>query len=164
MRHRKSGRKFNMDSTQRKAMFRNMATSLLLHGQIKTTQARAKELRKFAERLITIGKKAPSQTDLASLSGEALAQARADRVAAIRRLKAYVFDDAAVGRVMNEYADRYRARSGGYTRVLKIGRPRPGDNAAMAVIQLVTGEVVAKEKVVPVAAEVEPSAEAAAEE
>ena len=137
MRHRKSGRKFGMDSSARKAMFRNMATSLLLHGQIKTTEARAKELRRFAERLITIGKRAPSQADLAALSGDELRQAQANRVAAIRRLRAYVQDDAVVKLVMDQYADRYRARQGGYTRVLKLGRPRPGDNAAMAVIQLV---------------------------
>ena len=144
MRHRKSGRKFGMDSSARKAMFRNMATSLLLHGQIKTTEARAKELRRFAERLITIGKRAPSQADLAALSGDELRQAKADRVAAIRRIRSYVMDDAAVSLVMDQYADRYRERPGGYTRVLKLGRPRPGDNAAMAVIQLVQGAVEPK--------------------
>ncbi len=137
MRHRKSGRKLGMDSSARKAMFRNMATSLLLHGHIKTTEARAKELRRFAERLITIGKRAPSQADLAALSGDELRQAKADRVAAIRRVRAYVMDDAAVGLVMDQYAERYRTRPGGYTRVLKLGRPRPGDNAAMAIVQLV---------------------------
>ena len=69
MRHRKSGRKLNMDATARKAMFRNMVTSLMLHGQIKTTLARAKELRRHADRMITIGKKAPSRAVIDSLSG-----------------------------------------------------------------------------------------------
>ncbi len=137
MRHRKAGRKFNMDSTQRKAMFRNMVTSLLLHEQIRTTTERAKELRKFADRVISIGKRAPSEGDLGGLDGEALDQARADRVTAIRRIKLWVNNDEVVSRVMGDYAERYRTRSGGYTRVVKLGRRRPGDNAAMAVIQLV---------------------------
>ncbi|MEQ1501409.1 MAG: 50S ribosomal protein L17 [Myxococcota bacterium] len=137
MRHRKSGRRLDMDSSQRKAMFRNMTTALMLHGQIRTTEARAKELRRFAERLISIGKRAPSAADLAAASGDALANARADRVSAIRRLKEWLQDDEAISRVMGEYADRFRARPGGYTRVVKVGRPRPGDNAPMAILQLV---------------------------
>lgn len=138
MRHRKSGRKFGMDSSARKAMFRNMVTSLLIHGQIKTTEERAKELRKHAERLITIGKRAPSAADLSGLSGDELARAKAHRVAAIRRIRRVVNNDAAVDLLMGGYADRYRARPGGYTRVVKLGRPRAGDNARMAVISLVT--------------------------
>jgi len=137
MRHRKAGRKFGMDSSARKAMFRNMVTSLMVHGRIRTTKERAKELRRFAERVITIGKRAPSAADLEGLSGDELRQAQADRVAAIRRVKQWVHDDDAVQAVMGEYADRYRTRAGGYTRVVKLGRRRPGDNAAMAVIELV---------------------------
>lgn len=136
MRHRKSGRKFNMDQSQRKAMFRNMVTSLMLHGQIKTTVARAKELRRHADRVITIGKKAPSQAAIESLEGEEQRQARADRVAAIRRVRRWVNDDVALGLVFDDYAERFRARPGGYTRVIKAGF-RSGDNAAMAVISLV---------------------------
>ena len=136
MRHRKSGRKFNMDSSARKAMFRNMVTSLMLHGQIKTTVARAKELRKHAERVITIGKKSPSAASIDSLDGEAQRQARADRVAAIRRVRRWVNNDEALGRVFDEYAERFRARPGGYTRVIKTNQ-RAGDNAAMAIIALV---------------------------
>ena len=136
MRHRKSGRKLNMDSSARKAMFRNMVTSLMLHGQIKTTVARAKELRRHAERVITIGKKAPSATAIDGLKGDAQRQARADRVAAIRRVRRWVNNDEALGLVFDEYAERFRARPGGYTRVLKAGF-RAGDNAPMAVIQLV---------------------------
>jgi large subunit ribosomal protein L17 len=137
MRHRKSGRRLDMDGSQRKAMFRNMTTSLFVHGQIRTTEARAKELRRFAERLISIGKRAPSAAEVEAATGEAAANAKADRVSAIRRLKEWLLDDEAVAKVMGEYADRYRTRQGGYTRVVKAGRPRPGDNAPMAVLQLV---------------------------
>ncbi|MBN2798508.1 MAG: 50S ribosomal protein L17 [Deltaproteobacteria bacterium] len=133
MRHRKSGRKFGMDSTARKAMFRNMVTSLMLHGQIRTTEARAKELRPIAEKLITIGKKAPS---LDGLEGQDLADARAQRVHAIRRAKLWINNPEAVGKVFGEYAERLATRPGGYTRVIKTSN-RPGDNAAMAYIQVV---------------------------
>lgn len=136
MRHRKSGRKLNMDQSQRKAMFRNMVTSLMLHGQIKTTVARAKELRRHADRVISMGKRAPSAASIDSLEGEAQRQARADRVAAIRRVRRWVNDDEALQRVFDEYAERFRARPGGYTRVVKTGF-RSGDNAAMAIIELV---------------------------
>jgi len=77
MRHRKAGRKFGMDSSARKAMFRNMVTSLMVHGRIKTTQARAKELRGFAERMISVGKHAPTLASLEGLAGEELKQAKA---------------------------------------------------------------------------------------
>ncbi len=133
MRHRKTGRRFDMDSSQRKAMFRNMVSSLMLHGTIKTTEMRAKELRRFADPVITIAKSAPS---LDGLEGAALVAARADRVNAIRRAKLWVNDDTAIKRLFEEYAPRFANRNGGYTRVVKAGR-RPGDNAPMAVIQLV---------------------------
>lgn len=136
MRHRKAGRKFGMDASQRKAMLRNMVTSLMVHGQIRTTTARAKELRGLAERMITLGKRAPSEGALTDMSGDALRAARADRVAAIRRAKRWVHDDAAIKKIFGEYAERFRARPGGYTRVVKIGL-RAGDKADMAVISLV---------------------------
>jgi large subunit ribosomal protein L17 len=126
-----------MDSSARKAMFRNMVTSLMVHGRIKTTKQRAKELRRFAERVITVGKRAPTLADLDGLSGDALKQAKADRVAAIRRMKLWVNDDTALNKLMGEYADRFRTRPGGYTRVVKLSRRRAGDNAEMAVIELV---------------------------
>jgi large subunit ribosomal protein L17 len=126
-----------MNSSQRKAMYRNMATSLLLHGQIRTTETRAKDLRRVAERLISIGKRAPTLADVAAASGDAAAQARADRVSAIRRLSDFLQSDEAVQKVMTEYADRFRTRPGGYTRVVKLARARPGDKAPMAIIQLV---------------------------
>lgn len=165
MRHRKSGRKFGMDSSARKAMIRNMVTSLLVHGQIRTTEARAKELRRYAERLISIGKRAPTRADLDGLTGGELQRASARRVAAIRRLKQVVMTDEAVQLVMGEYADRYRTRPGGYTRVLKLGRPRPGDNSRMALIALVTEacEPKAKRETAPAAeAEAAPAPEAEA--
>ena len=133
MRHRKTGRRFDMDSSQRKAMFRNMVSSLMLHGTIRTTEMRAKELRRFADPVITIAKAAPS---LEGLEGAALVQARAQRVNCIRRARLWVNDDEAIKRLFNEYAPRLQSRNGGYTRVVKAGR-RPGDNAPMAVIQLV---------------------------
>lgn len=137
MRHRKIGRRLDMDSSQRKALFRNMVTSLVLHGQIRTTEARAKELRRFAERLISIGKRAPSGADLEALQGADLDRAKAARVAAIRRIREWIEDDAAVARLMGDVAERFRTRPGGYTRIVKLARPRPGDNAPMAVVQLV---------------------------
>ena len=133
MRHRKAGRRFGMDGSARKAMLRNMVTSLMVHGQIKTTEARAKELRGLAEKVITLGKRAPS---LEGLEGEALAAARAKRVAAIRRARLWVNDQDGLDLVFGQYASRYASRPGGYTRVVKSGR-RAGDNAPMAVICLV---------------------------
>lgn len=136
MRHRKSGRKLNMDSSARKAMFRNMVTSLMLHGQIRTTEARAKELRRYAERVISMGKRAPTADAIASLEGEQRQKAQARRVHAIRLARNWVNHDEALARVFGEYAERFRTRPGGYTRVVKMGR-RDGDSAPMAVIQLV---------------------------
>jgi len=121
-----------MDSSARKAMLRNMVTSLMLHGSIRTTEARAKELRRFAEKIITLGKKAPA---LDGLEGEELAKAKADRVHLIRNAASFLQSDAAVKRVFGEYAERFAGRAGGYTRVIKAGL-RPGDNADMAIIQL----------------------------
>ncbi|MCB9676530.1 MAG: 50S ribosomal protein L17 [Alphaproteobacteria bacterium] len=137
MRHRKSGRKFDTNAPHRKAMFRNMVTALMVHGQIKTTTQRAKELRRVADKVISLGKRAPSAADIDAMKDQdAQRQARADRVAAIRRAKLWVNDDAALGMLFGEYAERYRTRPGGYTRILKAGF-RAGDNAEMAVIQLV---------------------------
>ena len=132
MRHRKQGRKLGMDSSHRKAMFRNMVTSLMVHGRIRTTEARAKELRRYAEKVITFGKKAPS---IDGLDGEALTTAKADRVHYIRQARKMVNDDGAIGKIFGEYAERFANRSGGYTRVVKADI-RPGDNAEMAIIEL----------------------------
>ena len=116
MRHRKSGRQLNRNSSHRKAMFRNMATSLIEHELIKTTLPKAKELRRVAEPLITM--------------------AKADSVAKRRLAFARLRSDAAVGMLFSELGPRYKDRPGGYLRILKCGY-RPGDKAPMAFVELV---------------------------
>ena len=116
MRHRKSGRKLNRNSSHRKAMFRNMACSLFEHELIKTTLPKAKELRRVAEPLITLAKN--------------------DSVANRRLAFARVRDDAVVAKLFEELGPRYQDRPGGYTRILKCGY-RAGDAAPMAYIELV---------------------------
>jgi len=135
MRHRKSGRKLGRNSSHRKAMYRNMVTSLFVHGRIKTTEAKAKELRKIADRVITMGKKGPTSS-LEGLEGDALKAANARRLHYIRRARRWVNNPSALERLFGEYADRFQSRPGGYTRILKVGH-RPGDNAPMALIELV---------------------------
>ena len=121
MRHRNSGRQLNRNSTHRKAMFRNMAASLIEHELIKTTLPKAKELRRVAEPLITLAKE--------------------DSVAKRRLAFARLRDDAAVGKLFAELGPRYQARSGGYLRILKCGH-RPGDKAPMAYVELVDRPLV----------------------
>ncbi|MDG4812083.1 50S ribosomal protein L17 [Hydrogenovibrio sp. 3SP14C1] len=116
MRHRKSGRKLNRNSSHRKAMFRNMSASLFEHEMIKTTVAKAKELRGVAEPLITLAKQDSVH----------------NRRIAFSRLR----DKAAVGKLFSEIGPRYESRPGGYIRILKCGF-RPGDNAPMAYVELV---------------------------
>jgi large subunit ribosomal protein L17 len=116
MRHRNSNRKLNRTSSHRQAMLRNMATSLLRHEVIKTTLPKAKELRRVAEPLITLGKDATL----------------ANRRLAFSRLR----DREMVGKLFNELGPRYSARPGGYLRILKCGF-RNGDNAPMALVELV---------------------------
>jgi len=116
MRHRKSGRKLNRNSSHRKAMFRNMAVSLFSHELIKTTVPKAKELRKVVEPLITLAKK----------------DSVANRRLAFSRLR----DAAAVGKLFSELGPRYVERAGGYSRILKCGL-RTGDKAPMAYVELV---------------------------
>ena len=124
MRHQKSGRKFNRTSAHREAMFRNMAASLFKHELIKTTLPKAKELRRVAEPLITIGK--------------------VDGVANRRLAFARLRDKEAVGKLFVELGPRYATRPGGYLRILKAGF-RAGDNAPMAYGELVDRPVVAEE-------------------
>jgi large subunit ribosomal protein L17 len=125
MRHLKSGRQLGRNSSHRKAMFRNMVVSLLDHESITTTDSKAKELRKFAERVITLGKKG-------SLN---------DR----RRARLMVNDRDVLQKLFTTLAERYKERPGGYTRIVKLGL-RPGDKAPLSVIQLVQEEVNVKEK------------------
>ena len=121
MRHRRTGRKFGRDSAHRKALFSNLAGSLFEHGRIRTTEAKAKELRPIAEKLITLARKDPTD------------------VAAQRQAVAYLRSKDAVHRLFHEVAPRFTERPGGYTRIIKLG-PRPGDAAPMAYIELVDHE------------------------
>lgn len=116
MRHRKSGRQLNRNSSHRSAMFSNMAGSLVRHEVIKTTLPKAKELRRVIEPLITLAKK--------------------DSVANRRLAFARTRDKEVVGKLFSEIGPRYESRPGGYTRILKCGF-RAGDNAPMAYIELV---------------------------
>jgi len=119
MRHRKSGRQLNRNSSHRKAMFQNMANSLFLHEAIKTTLPKAKELRRVVEPLIT--------------------KAKSDSVANRRHVFSKLRDDAMVAKLFTELGPFYKDRPGGYVRILKVGF-RTGDKAPMAVVQLVDFE------------------------
>jgi len=123
MRHRKQGRKLNRTSSHRKAMFANMAASLIEHEQILTTLPKAKEMRSVADKLITLAKRG----DLHSRR-QAISQVR---------------DVEQVKKLFDELGPRYKERPGGYTRVLKAGF-RFGDNAPMAVIEFVDRDTEAK--------------------
>ncbi|KFB09954.1 50S ribosomal protein L17 [Nitratireductor basaltis] len=123
MRHGKSGRKLNRTASHRKAMFANMAASLIEHEQIVTTLPKAKELRPIVEKLVTLGKRG----DL---------HARRQAISAIR-------DEKLVRRLFETVAPRYASRNGGYLRIMKAGF-RHGDNAPMAVIEFVDRDVDAK--------------------
>ncbi|MCB9665473.1 MAG: 50S ribosomal protein L17 [Alphaproteobacteria bacterium] len=136
MRHRKAGRKLGMNSPQRKSLFRNMVTSLVLHGRIHTTEARAKELKRFADRVISIAKRAPSAAAIEALSGDEARAAAAQRVHAIRRARIWLNDRTALDKLFAEVAPGFAERPGGYTRVVKSSF-RGGDNAPMAIIELV---------------------------
>jgi len=135
MRHLKAGRRLGRNSAHRKAMYRNMVTSLMVHGRIRTTEAKAKELRKVADRVITLGKRMPPSS-LEGLEGDALADAKAKRLHHLRQARRLIVDRDALGRVFNDYAERFKDRPGGYTRILKVGF-RPGDKAPMVIIELV---------------------------
>lgn len=136
MRHLKAGRKLSIYGAHRKAMFRNMVTSLMQHGRVRTTEAKAKEVRKVADRIITLSKKVPPSS-LIGLEGEELRKAQADRVHAIRLARLWITDRDVLTKVFTEYASLYENRPGGYTRILKLGR-RPGDQAEMNLLEMVT--------------------------
>lgn len=116
MNHRRNQRKLSRTSSHRKALLRNMVTSLLEHEAIRTTDAKAKELRGVAEKMITLGKRGTLHA-----RRQALATIRSKEVTA---------------KLFDELAGRYSQRAGGYTRIVKLGR-RPGDAAPMAMIELV---------------------------
>ena len=130
MRHRKAGRTLGRNSSHRRAMLRNMVTSLFEHEKITTTDARAKELRKIAERMVTLGKR-----------GDLHARRQALDV---------IQDKKVVAKLFERIAPRYAERPGGYTRIIKLGI-RSGDNASVSVIELVEEEFTAKPKKVKAA-------------
>ena len=125
MRHRNSGRQLSRNASHRHAMLRNMATSLLQHESIRTTVPKAKELRRVVEPLITL--------------------AKIDSVAMRRLAYARLRDETVVEKLFADLGPRFKARAGGYTRILKM-EPRPGDSADMALMQLVDQAVVAEKK------------------
>ena len=116
MRHQKSGRRFNRPTDQRKALMRNLCTSLLESGRITTTEARAKELRRWVERLITVAKD--------------------QDIAARRKVSEEVSKPEVVERLFSNLVPRLAERPGGYTRIIRKG-PRKGDSAPMVLIELV---------------------------
>jgi large subunit ribosomal protein L17 len=128
VRHRKSGRKLGRDSAQRKALYSNLAGALIEHGRIKTTEAKAKEVRPIVEEMITLGK-------------------RGD-VAAHRHAVAFLRSKSVTHHLFAEVAPRFANRPGGYTRIVKIG-PRQGDAALMVYLELV--DYVPERTVVPAA-------------
>ncbi|MEO0393337.1 MAG: 50S ribosomal protein L17 [Pseudomonadota bacterium] len=132
MRHRRSGRKFNRDASHRKALLNNLSKSLLRHEQIVTTLPKAKDLRRVADKLITLGKKGG--------------------LANRRRAFAVLRDDELVAKLFDTLGPRYTERPGGYTRVMKAGF-RYGDSAPMAVIELVDRDPAAKGSDQPVEAD-----------
>lgn len=138
MRHRKSGRKLGRNASHRDAMFRNMVTSLIEEERIQTTVAKAKELRRVAEKLITQGgHHALSVVDAAN-SDEERTQRTMARVAAVRQAARVVRNRDALQKLFGELAERFKDRPGGYTRIIRIGN-RHGDNAEMAIIELLAG-------------------------
>lgn|SRR3990167_9559841 len=125
MRHANSGRRFNRLSGHRRALLANLANSLIRHEQIKTTLPKAKDLRPFVEKLITLGKQGSLH----------------DR----RNANAVLRDNDNVSKLIGPLADRYKTRQGGYIRIVKAGF-RYGDNAPMAIIELVDNNVVAEKR------------------
>jgi large subunit ribosomal protein L17 len=123
MRHRVGGRKLQRTSSHRIALFRNQAAALIKHEQITTTLAKAKELRPYVEKLVTLAKKG-------GLSNRRLAHSR-------------LMDDAQLVKLFDVLADRYAARQGGYTRIVKAGI-RASDSAPMAIIEFIDRDVSAK--------------------
>jgi large subunit ribosomal protein L17 len=122
MRHLKAGRKLGRSSAHRGALYRNLVTELLAHDRIRTTDEKAKEIRRFADRMVTLGKEGT--------------------LASRRRALSFIRDRDVVQKLFSDVAARFADRAGGYTRIVKLGR-RPGDAAAMSMIELTgTSETV----------------------
>ena len=143
MRHRKSGRKLGRTSAHRKAMYRNMVTSLLEHDRITTTEAKAKELRRLADRTIT---KAIRVQDLVRKPRDERSREEQARVVHAMRMAArLVVDRTVLTRLFEEVAPKLVDRPGGYTRLVKTA-PRVGDSAPMALVELVLEPMASKGK------------------
>lgn len=144
MRHNKAGRRLGRNTPHRSAMMRNMVTSLLEHDRITTTDARAKELRKIADQMITLGKR-----------GDLHARRQASSI---------IRDRKVVTKLFERLGPRYSERPGGYTRIIKLGQ-RPGDNASLSLIELVEEEFTSKpgKKTAPAKAAAPAKAQAPAE-
>lgn len=141
MRHLKDGRKFGRSTSHRQAMFRNLAMNLIIRERIITTDAKAKELRRIADRLVTVAKRA--EPALRKDPRKLKKNLREQRLSVYRQLRSFLpwdhFDAEGrgtdpVGKLMDDIAPRFKSRHGGYTRILKVGH-RPGDNAPMSVIE-----------------------------
>ena len=151
MRHKKAGRQFGRDTSHRRAMFRALAANLVAHERIETTDAKAKELRRVAERLITraarLGPVAYTPHDELSVADRARRQAAQQHVARFLRRFATVQKDGQdqkidlLEKVFVDLTIRFSGRPGGYTRIIKLGRRR-GDNAPMSLIEFVEGNAV----------------------
>lgn len=124
MRHANAGRRLGRTTSHRIAMFRNMVTSFLLHEKITTTDAKAKELRPIAEKMITLGKRGDLH--------------------AVRQAAAYIRDKKVVTKLFESIAPRYKERDGGYTRIIKLGI-RLGDNADVSILELVEEKLEKKQ-------------------
>ncbi len=124
MRYSKTGRRLGRKTSHREAMFRNMVTSLLAHEKITTTDAKAKEIRVFAEKMITLGKRGDLH--------------------AMRQAAAFIREKSVVAKLFSTIAPRYKDRPGGYTRIIKLGI-RQGDTAPVSLIELVEEEMKSKQ-------------------
>ncbi|HET9943601.1 MAG TPA: 50S ribosomal protein L17 [Terriglobia bacterium] len=123
MRHRNEGRKLSRNTSHRRALLRNLVTSLLEHGRLMTTLPKAKEIRPLAERIITLGKR--------------------DSLHARRQVHSYLLKDATAKKVFETIAPKFAGRKGGYSRIIKLGN-RQGDGADIAIIELLGSELEAK--------------------
>jgi large subunit ribosomal protein L17 len=124
MRHRNTGRALSRNAAHRRALLRNLVTSLIMEGRIVTTDAKAKELRRHADRMITLGKERT--------------------IAARRRARQFIQTDEALKRLFEEVAPRFAGRAGGYTRIIKLGARR-GDAAPCSIIELTESPAIATE-------------------
>src|SRR5688572_21774842 len=123
MRHRNEGRKLSRNTSHRRALLRNLVTSLLEHGRLMTTLPKAKEVRPLAEKMITLGKR--------------------DNLAARRQVQSYLLKEAIAKKVFDTIAPKFADRKGGYSRIIKLGN-RKGDGADIAIIELLGSELEAK--------------------